>query len=139
MKFHTHLELAKGPLEAAPLASVLFLLLIFVVLSSSFVLQPGVKVDLPVSAVRSPGAFRGMVVTVTRENLLFFNEERINLAGLPKALQDAVQRQRVQELIIKADRQVPHGTVVEIMNMAFAAGIPSIHIATRPASPAASP
>ena len=40
-----------------------------------------------------------------------------------------------QELNIKADKQVPHGVVVEIMNIAFKAGIHSVNLATRPDTP----
>jgi biopolymer transport protein ExbD len=44
----------------------------------------------------------------------------------------ATARARRQELIIRADRQVPHGVVVQIMTRALEAGVPSIQIATRP-------
>ncbi len=134
MTFRTNAEPAKGRIDAAPMVDVVFLLLIFFVLSSSFVLQPAIKVFLPPSPVKTTGTFRGQVVTVTRENLLFFNEQRTTLEALQKSLQAAGQ-QRVQELIIKADKQVPHGTVVQIMSMAVEAGIPVVNIATRPEMP----
>lgn len=137
MIFRTRLAVAKGRIEAAPMVDVVFLLLIFFILSSSFVLQPGIKVDLPESAVKTPGAFQGLVVTVTRADAVFFNERRTSLAELPRELQQAVTRSAgPQELVVKADSQVPHGTVVEIMSMAIQAGITSINIATRPPAPA---
>jgi len=135
MTFRTKVAVAQGSIDAAPMVDVVFLLLIFFVLSSSFVLQPGIKVDLQPSAVKTPGTFRGQVVTVTREDLYFFNEQRTSLAELGKQLRDAAQRTRLQELIIKADKQVPHGTVVHIMSLAVEAGIPVINIATRPEMP----
>ena len=135
MTFKTYSDIAKGRIDAAPMVDVVFLLLIFFILSSSFVLQPGIKVDLQPSTARSFSPFQGLVVTVTRENLLFFNEQRTTLEGLAKSLQAAGQRGRNQELVIKADKQVPHGTVVQVMSMAIEAGIPSINIATRPEVP----
>jgi biopolymer transport protein ExbD len=132
MTFKSYADIAKGRIDPAPMVDVVFLLLIFFVLSSSFVLQPGIKVDLQPSKIIGASQFQGLVVTVTRENLLFFNEQRTTLDGLKKSLQMAAQRGRNQELIIKADRQVPHGTVVELMSMALEAGIPAINIATRP-------
>jgi len=132
--FRVSASAARGRIDPAPMVDVVFLLLIFFVLSSSFVLQPGFKVDLQPSDVKTTGVFRGQVVTVTRENLLFYNQQRTTLEGLQKALQAAGQ-QRVQELIIKADKQVPHGTVVQIMTLAVEAGIPSVNIATRPEMP----
>ncbi len=132
MTFRSYCEIAKGRIDPAPMVDVVFLLLIFFVLSSSFVLQPGIKVDLQPSKVIGAGQFQGLVVTVTRENLLFFNDQRTTLEGLRNSLQTAAQRGRDRELIIKADRQVPHGTVVELMSMAIEAGISAINIATRP-------
>lgn len=132
MTFKTYSEIARGRIEAAPMVDVVFLLLIFFILSSTFVLQPGIKVDLQPSPARALSPFQGLVVTVTREELLFFNEQRTTLEALQKSLHAAAQRGRNQELIIKADKQVPHGTVVQLMSMAIEAGIPSINIATRP-------
>jgi biopolymer transport protein ExbD len=137
MTFKTKADIARGRIDAAPMVDVVFLLLIFFILSSSFVLQPGIRVDLQPSKVIAATGFQGLVVTVTRENLLFFNEQRTTLDALQKSLQAAAQKSRQQELIIKADKQVPHGTIVQIMSMAIEAGIPAINIATRPEMPAA--
>lgn len=134
MRFRVQVEPARGRIDPAPMVDVVFLLLIFFVLSSSFVLQPAIKVNLPASPVKTPGTFRGHVVTVTRENLLFFNDQRITMEGLQKALR-AAGGPRISELIIKADKQVPHGTVVQIMSLAVEAGIPVVNIATRPEMP----
>ena len=137
MTFKTHVTPASGRIDAAPMVDVVFLLLIFFILSSPFVLQPGIKVDLPLSEVQSPGPFQGLVVTVTRNNAIFFNSELTSLEGLERSLREAASRGTgPSELVIKADKQVPHGTVVEIMSMAIEAGIPSINIATRPELPA---
>lgn len=132
MTFKTHSDIAKGGIDAAPMVDVVFLLLIFFILSSSFVLQPGIKVDLQPSKVFTASPFQGLVVTVTRENLLFFNEQRTTMDTLQKSLQAAAQRARNQELIIKADKQVPVGTLVSLMSMAIEAGITAVSIATRP-------
>jgi biopolymer transport protein ExbD len=112
---------------------IVFLLLIFLVLSSPLVLQPGIGlVDLPASSSPAAASFQGLVVTVTRDNLLFFNNQPTSLDALRKALQTAAQQSHNQELIIKADRQVPHGTVIQIMSIALEAGVSAVNLATRP-------
>jgi biopolymer transport protein ExbD len=132
MRFKRNVTLAHGRIEAAPMIDVVFLLLIFMVLSSSFVLQPGIKVSPPPSHIREGSPYQGLVITVTRENLLFFNEQRTTMEGIRKSLQDAAKKSRAQELIIKADRFVPYGTVVEIMDAAYKAGLSAVNLATRP-------
>jgi biopolymer transport protein ExbD len=132
MRFQTHCKVAKGPVDPVPLVNVVFLLLIFLVLSSPLVLTPGIgMVDLPSSEKPPTASFQGMVVTVTRENLIFFNNQITSLDNLDKALHTAAHKFPRQELIIKADRQVPHGAVVQVMSMALNAGITAINWATR--------
>ena len=136
MIFKTHIKPSRGIVDAAPMVDVVFLLLIFFILSSSFVMQPGIKVVLPPSEVKTPGEFQGMVVTVTRAEAIYFNNELTSMGELQSFLAEAVaQGNSPQELVIKADEQVPHGMVVKIMTLAIEAGIPSINIATRPEVP----
>jgi biopolymer transport protein ExbD len=135
MIFKTYSDIAKGRIDPAPMVDVVFLLLIFFVLSSSFVMQPGFHVDLQPSKLMAASPYQGLVVTITRENILFFNEQRTTMEGLQKALKEAGRRGQDAELIIKADKQVAHGTVVEIMSMATEAGITAVNIATRPVAP----
>ena len=138
MTFKTHCQISKGLVDAAPLVNVVFLLLLFFVLNSQFVMQSGFPVVLPSSGeypVRT--SFQSLVVTVARDDLLFFNEQPLLIDKLEQALREAVQQGRGRELIIKADRQVSNGTVVEIMSAANRAGITMVNMAARPGAPAA--
>lgn len=140
MKFRTHLVYAKGPIDPSPMVDIVFLLLIFLVLSSPLVLQPGIgMVDLPISSSPAAASFQGLVVTVTSKNLLYFNNQLTTPDELRQSLRIAAQQSRNQELIIKADQQVPHGTVVEVMTIALEAGITAVNLATRPAIGAGAP
>ena len=133
MTFPTHCKPAKGPLDAVPLVNVVFLLLIFLVMSSPLVLQPGIGVlELQPSNTTTAASFQGLVVTVTRENLMFCNNQVTTLTNLRQSLRAAAQKFPRQELIIKADRQVSHGTVIQIMSLALDAGITAVNLATRP-------
>ena len=136
MRLQTHCKIAKGPIDSAPLVDVMFLLLIFLVLSSPLVLQPGIgMVELQESSAPSTASFQGLVVTVTRDNLIFFNNQLTTLDNLRKSLRIVAGQFPRQELIIKADRQVPHGTVVQVMSLALETGISAINWATRPEIP----
>jgi biopolymer transport protein ExbD len=132
MTFKTHCEIAKGRIDPVPMVNVVFLLLIFLLLNSPYVLQPGIGVvDLPAVNVAPNATFQGMVVTVTRDNLLFFNNQVTTLEGLQRSLRGAARRSHNQSLIIKADQQVASGTVMQIMSMAIEAGF-SVNLAARP-------
>jgi biopolymer transport protein ExbD len=133
MRLQTHCKVVKGPVDPAPMVDVVFLLLIFLVLSSPLVLHPGIgMVELQESSAPSTASFQGLVVTVTRDNLIFFNNQLTTLDSLRKSLHLAAGQFPRKELIIKADRQVPHGTVVQVMSLALEAGITAVNWATRP-------
>jgi biopolymer transport protein ExbD len=132
MTFKTHCQISKGMVDAAPLVNVVFLLLLFFVLNSSFVMVPGIKVSLPSTAMQLNETFGSLVVTVARDDLLFFDNQPISIDKLEPTLRDAVQRGRGHELIINAGDQVSQGTVVEIMSAANRAGITTVNMAARP-------
>ena len=122
------------------MVDIVFLLLIFLVLSSPYVLQPGFGLmELPVNKNPPSASFQTLVLTVNRDNLVFLNNQAITLEKLPDLLREVVQKQHTQELIIKADIQVSYGTVMDVTAMALDAGISAVNLATRPAKPAVTP
>jgi biopolymer transport protein ExbD len=132
MTFRTHCQISKGLVDAAPLVNVVFLLLLFFVLNSSFVMVPGVKVDLSPSGMGMTAMFPTLVVTAARDDLLFFNDQPVTMDKLEQTLRDAVQQGRGHDLIIKADQQVSQGTEMQIMGAATRAGITTVNMAARP-------
>ena len=137
MIFKTHCEIARGRIDPAPMVDIMFLLLIFLVLNSPYVLQTGIGVNLPALPTPPSVSFQGLVVTVAQTNLVFLNNQSVRIEDLPRLLRAAVGKTRNAELVVKADARVPHGTIVQIMGMAFEAGVTTVNLATRPPVPLA--
>ena len=138
MTFKTHVEIAKGRLDVTPMVNVVFLLLIFMLLSSPFVLQPGYGlVEMPAAHGPKNVSLQELVITVSRDNLLFFKNQPTTLTQLPDQLRLAASETRNSELIIKADRRVGYETLIKVIDTAFAAGISAVNLATRPEAPVA--
>lgn len=119
-------------LDVAPMADVVFLLLIFFMLSTSFVVQPGIQIRLPKAVTSEIQLKKDLILTITAENILFLNEELITLDGLGEALQAAFAQRKDRILIIKADKEVKHGMVVQAMDIAKMNGADRLVIATEP-------
>jgi biopolymer transport protein ExbD len=136
MTFKTNCQMSKGLVDPAPLVNVVFLLLLFFVLNSSFVMQSGFGVSLP-SAGNTPVRedFQSLVVTVARDDLLFFNDEPVAMDKLEQTLREAVQKTRAHVLIVKSDKQVSVGTETKIWSAATRAGIATVNVAARPEGP----
>ncbi len=105
---------------------------LFMTMDSAFVLKPGVIVELPSADFVSGSHYEAMVVTLTQEGKVFFNDEWMPLNELAFAFKQAAHRKQQLSLIIEADARVPYGTVVRVMNMATAARIRQVNLATRP-------
>ena len=136
MKFKRHLEIVKGRIDAVPLVNVVLLVLMFFLLGSAFVLQPGVNVNmlsLPLSTLNVGTPAQGaLMITVTRDDLIFFNDERTDLVKLKESLEKSAQRFPGIRLVVKADQRVSYERLVQILDLVKAAGIQHVLLATRP-------
>jgi len=111
---------------------IIFLLLLFFVLSSSFIVQPGIKIDLPQTVSTEQPTRKDLVVIIARDKRIFVNNDQVTFDSLWGRLIEELKFQRQGTLVLRADRDVPHGFVVRIMDVAKQAGATRIAIATSP-------
>ena len=115
------------------LIDVVLLLLIFFMISTTFVTQPGIRVNLPKasSKVKNVSQERNTII-ITAENTIFINREEISsFEELRSLLVDLKEGQPGDLIIVKADEAVAHGIVVQVMDIAKTAGFSRIAIATK--------
>jgi biopolymer transport protein ExbD len=115
-----------------PLIDVVLMLVIFFMLTTTFVLAPGIKVDLPQGRSLQRTREGDAIVIITKDGTVYYQNERIDLETLPSVLRQARQQQPDLRLVIKADKSTRHGQVVEVMDMAKGVGIERLAIATAP-------
>ena len=117
------------PLDMAPLIDVVFQLLIFFMLSSSFVLHPGIRVTLPRAETSQPLTSHHLVVTLTKDHLMYWNDDLVTLKELRKRLQGVESN---QPILIRADRHAYVDNLIEMWDLCRDAGFRQVHIATLP-------
>ena len=130
MHFKRHMELEHGlkQIDIAPLIDMVFQLLIFFMLTSSFIMQPGIKVKLPKAMTSETLKYENIEVILSSENVIYFNGKVVTMQEVKTLLQQAGSRD--QAILIKADRRSSLGRVVEIWDMCRDFGITQINIAT---------
>jgi biopolymer transport protein ExbD len=128
MRFKRHVEFKKGQLDIAPLIDVVFLLLIFFMLTSSYIFQPGIKINLPKAVTSEAIHEQNLIITINDQDLIYLNNRPLNLEQLKSHLKNAATEDR--PLLIKADRKTSLGKVVQIWDMCREAGLTQINIAT---------
>lgn len=128
MKFKRRVSLETGRLDIAPLIDVIFLLLIFFMLTSSFIFQPGIKINLPKALTSEVIQRENLIIIVREDNSLYINEREINYDELSSRLMIAAKESK--PILIKADRKASLGRIVEVWDMCRVQGIRKINIAT---------
>ncbi len=115
------------------LIDVVLLLLIFFMLTSSFVEQPGMKLDLPETNSSNAGEKAELVVTISADGKLFLQGNEIDINILEEELRKYKSEENPDGLVLKADAKVEHGTVVQVMDIAKSAGLGKLIIASKQA------
>jgi biopolymer transport protein ExbD len=110
----------------------------FVLVTSHFVLKPGILLELPAASQTESIQFNDMVLSISREGLFFFNDEQLQSAQLESVLRAAVQERPGVALILEADAATPLTSATAVYDAAARAGFRQIFIATRNA-PAVAP
>ncbi|MBU2063305.1 MAG: biopolymer transporter ExbD [Candidatus Omnitrophica bacterium] len=132
MRFRRHLELEKGQKEIniTPLVDMVFLLLIFFMLTSSFIIMPGIKINLPKAVTSEAIREKNIIITINNENAIYLNEKPITTTELTQYLAEVVKSKKEKPLLIKADKDAQLGIVVKIWDICRKVGITQINIAT---------
>jgi biopolymer transport protein ExbD len=138
MKFPRNARIFRGQLDAAPVAAVLFLLVIFVMLGS-LTYTPGVRLQLP-AATDLPGIDKPTVaVAIDANGRFYFANQVIEEIELGSRLRLAsTASTEPLTLLIQADKAVSYERLVRLTLLARGAGISNAWLATLP-RPFASP
>jgi len=133
MRFPRNKQIFRGQLDVAAFASVLFILLIFMLLHSQLVFTPGVPIRLP-EADDLPGV-RGdtRIVSVDASGQYYFDNQVTHERVLGQRLLEIVRDSREPiTLVIQADEAVPSSRIMQLIVLARKAGVKDSIWATRP-------
>lgn len=118
-------------LDLTPMVDVVFLLIIFFMVSTTFItLETGLPVDLPQAQSPQTTVSDLPTVTITGNQELFLAGAPISEANLVASLQQSFDESGLQVAVLRADRTVPHGMTVRVMDLMKQAGAQRIAIAT---------
>lgn len=131
MKFRDFRRVKAQPGLTA-MIDIIFLLLIFFVLSSTFVLQPAIKIELPKTLTSQLPVRKEVVVIIARDKRVFINNKLTKYSDIFDRFQKESKIQPNGTVVIRADRDVAHGFVVKVMDIVKQAGFPNLAIATEP-------
>jgi biopolymer transport protein ExbD len=130
MDFGTGRQKGQEPvLEVTPLVDVVFLLLIFFLLTATFVRNPNIPIRLPPASIHQiTPQKRDMLVGITAEGQIRYEGRKTTLSKLRVDMQRIYAQAPETMVLIQADRSSKHGKLVEVMDMAKQVGFDRIGI-----------
>jgi biopolymer transport protein ExbD len=130
MRFRRAVERREAAFDLMPLIDVVFLLIIFFMLTTSFrTIFQGIKVDLPTTTTKQERIEQNIIITITKDNVLYLDKARVTTSKLVSLLKKKLGEKKGL-VMINADKLVRHGKVVEIMDLAKQAGADRVGILT---------
>lgn len=112
------------------LTDIVLLLLIFFLLSSTFIIQPGIKVKLPVSDIAESTNEKSITITLTKKGLIYLNNNQVSITDLPARWNQLMAINPEQAIIIRADKGVTIEQTVAILDIGKKVGATNFNIAT---------
>jgi biopolymer transport protein ExbD len=110
-------------INITPMVDVVLVLLVIMMVSAQYIVSQSLKVELPKAANSDEQTTSPAVVTVAKGGLLYFNQEPITEPGLIAKFRLALKANPDVSLIVSGDRNVTHGEVVHVIDLAKTEGI----------------
>ena len=133
-----HRSVESPRVELTPMIDVVFLLLIFFMISTTFIERPGLKIDLPESAAQQlKQEQKELQIYLTAGGEIFFQRQQITFQQLTQKLSEFGPLAKQMTFLLMADKNALHGKVIQLMDLAKVAGFGKLAIATD--KPAAKP
>lgn len=125
-------ESTMAEINITPLTDVMLVLLVVFMVTSPLLMMESMKLKLP--EAMSAGEEKGLatIVSISSDGLFYLNNERVEKSVLEKMMAAELKNKGDNALILKADKTVSHGLVVEVLDMARKAGAVKLSIATEP-------
>ena len=119
-------------LNPISIADIVLLLLIFFLLTSTFVIQQGIRVKLPKAFSEESATPDRITITMTEEGQLFLGDELVGLDNLEVLLKEGIEEMGSPLVVLRADRSIIIEKAIRVMDIAREAGAEKLLIATAP-------
>ncbi len=119
--------------NVTPLLDVVFIMLIFFIVTSTFVREPGVEPIRPEAKTAEPQRFGTILVAIDEEGGIWLNREQVELGDVKGFVEDVMQENPRATAVVQADVSSTSRTMIEVINQIRDAGMSQIAISTKDA------
>src|SRR3954463_7812109 len=117
-------------INVTPLVDITLVLLIIFMVTASYIVSPAIKVDLPKAASGTEQTKTTLALTLSKEGALFLNGQPSSDEAVVRYIGTELPKNPELQAIIAADKAVPHGDVIHVIDMVKRAGVQRVGIST---------
>jgi biopolymer transport protein TolR len=118
-------------INVVPLVDVVLVLLIIFMLTAP-IIQSGIEINVPKTRTVKELTQERLVIQINREQKLFFGSTPVNINELEARLKEKFKDPSQAKIYLRADEEVPFGTIAKVMDRARTAGVENINVVTQP-------
>lgn len=136
MRQRLHLEMNENDAEIdmTPMLDIVFIMLIFFIVSTSFVREAGVEIERPVSDTAEVQENQGVMLAITAQDEIWLDRKPVDIRMIRPTLERLKVEQPDLGVMIQADRDAKTGLLVRVMDQVKLSGIEQVAVATREGS-----
>ena len=133
MKFKNKREGIRSNVDMTPMIDIVFQLILFFLVSTTFATLPGIKLNLPQSHTAESTSLMGITITADSNGAIYFNEKEVSMTGLGEELltfDTGTTKKEEFPVSLEADSEVTNGTIVKIFDVIRESGYCVINLRT---------
>ena len=116
--------------NVTPLLDIVFIMLIFFIVTSTFVKEPGVEVDRPLAATASERKLASIIVAISDEDEIWINKEQVELNEVRLNIEQLRRENPKGTAVVQADAKAKTRLLVEVVTQIRATGIADVAVST---------
>ncbi len=116
--------------DLVPMIDVVFQLVIFFMVSSTFIITPGIPLTLPKSSTAEPVAMSKLVITLHSREEVYINKSRYTLEEASQLLSEmgTEKREEIKSVVLEGDRDLPYDLIVSVLDILRERGFSAINL-----------
>lgn len=122
-------------IDMTPMLDIVFILLIFFIVTTSFVKESGIEINRPTAATSEKNAKGNILVAISNTGEIWIDNRNIDIRSVRANIQRLKAKLPLSSVIIQSDKNAYTGTLVKVMDQIRLAGVESISIAASNESP----
>jgi biopolymer transport protein ExbD len=122
--------------DLVPMIDVVFQLVVFFMVSTTFIVTPGIALTFPAAATSEPVAMTRVVVTVVSRDEIYLNKERFDIPALSDKLAELKeagstgQGEIQRTIVLEGDREIPYRLLIEVLDVLRKNGYRAVNLKT---------